>query len=122
MRGQIGTIKLATEKAIGENVKTDTNLWQWMVEYCADTFNRYKIGVDGIILYKGAKGREPTATVAAVGEKILYHLTKEAVEGFFLGMLWMCNECAVGTSWGILRAHSIKRISEDKCWDVLMLN
>ena len=37
-------IRLAVEEKIGKGMDADSNVWRWLVEYAADTFNRYKIG------------------------------------------------------------------------------
>ena len=48
---------MAAEKFIGMIMPTIFAAWQWLVECCVDTFNRYNAGKDGVIPYKGMTGR-----------------------------------------------------------------
>ena len=68
IQGQVGTPRLALEDPAGRNIDLDPNIWQWLGECAADTFNRYKIGDDGVSPYKRVKGRESTVLAAAFGE------------------------------------------------------
>lgn len=49
LQGQVRTLKLPTEHHLAENTDVKPHVWHWMVEYAADTFNRYNVSEDGII-------------------------------------------------------------------------
>ena len=123
VQGQIRIVKIATEEAKGKKIPADPAVWQWLVEHCADTFNRYRVGTDGATPYKRIKGRESGVPIAAFGEKVHYHLPKKQMfimdemipawsKGILLGLLWMGNEYIIGTIHVVLRAHSITRLLE----------
>lgn len=39
LQGQVRTVRVAMEEAIGRSISADPQLWQWLVECCVDTFN-----------------------------------------------------------------------------------
>ena len=59
------TVKLALGDAIASKFSPGVEVWQWVVEYCSDTFSRYEVGKGGVTPYKRAKGRESIAAVAS---------------------------------------------------------
>ena len=57
-QGQVCTIKLALAEVVGAKLDIQPNIWQWLVEFAAETFSRYKVGNDGLTPYKRIKGRD----------------------------------------------------------------
>lgn len=69
-QGQVRIVRTSTDDFFGIAICFSFDIWQWFVEFCADTFNRYKIGRAGAMPYKRIKGREPTAPVVVFGKQI----------------------------------------------------
>ena len=127
-QGQVRTIKLYVEEKIKTKIDVRSNLWYWLVEHSADIFSRYKVGLDGVTPYKRINGRESIAPIASFGEKVYYHITKREKqfkdnvdpswkEGIFLGMIFMSSEYIIGTTEGVIRSHSMKRMTDEQSWD-----
>ena len=121
-------MRLALEDAIGANLDPESNVWHWLIEHSADTFNRYKVGHDGLLPYKDIKGRESTVPISPPGEKALYHVTKREAttrpkseplwnKGVYFATLWMSNEYVIWTRDGVTRAHSINGLFDVEPWD-----
>lgn len=83
---------------------------------------------NGVTPYKRVKGREANVPIAAFGEKVFYHITKQtAIEinkadsrwngGVYLGNLWMSGEYVIGTPHGVVKTNSRRRLPQDECWD-----
>ena len=57
LQGQLRTFKLVLAHHMGQNAETRPNVWHRMVEFAADTFNRHRVGEDGVTPYKRVKER-----------------------------------------------------------------
>ena len=68
-QGRSRTMKSSLEDNVGIIIDHDPNIWQPVVEHCADTSIRCKVGNDGPNPYKRVKDRESTAPIAAFAEK-----------------------------------------------------
>lgn len=53
---------MSFEEALGSKSSTKLNVWQWLGEHAADTFHRFKMGVDAIAPCKEVTGREVKAS------------------------------------------------------------
>lgn len=118
------TIRMALEEAAGSKISGEPDLWQWLVESAADTFNRRKISHEGMTPYNKVAGRESNVHVAAFGGHVCHHMAKKMtstrpkskparLEGIYQGALWMRNEYVTGTPRGAIRVHSITRRPEE---------
>lgn len=81
VQGQIRTLRLAFEGKIVRKLKGDDDAGPRFIEYAADTFNRFKVGEDGLTTFKGLKGREPNLPIVACAEKIMSHVPKTNSQG-----------------------------------------
>ena len=63
----IRTIKLPLEHSLGEKFDVGPDLWHWLVECAANMFNRFRIGADGVTLYKMIKGRKTNNPATTFG-------------------------------------------------------
>ena len=50
--------KILFENKLKDKVVEDHPLWDWMVEFSADTFCRYGVGPGGLTAFKRLKGRD----------------------------------------------------------------
>ena len=55
LQGQIMAVQSSLEHSFGEKIEVISDVWHWMIERVADTFNRRRIGVDGVTPYKGIR-------------------------------------------------------------------
>ena len=118
-------MKDAVEAKTGHTLGRNTQLFSWLVEWAADSMNRYKVMSNGKTPFNMVNGRERHARVAGFGERILYmplrsrKQTKEKLEmklqyGHFIGISMRTDELLIGTSDGVVKARTIKRLIENE--------
>ena len=84
---------------------------------CPDTW----WGDDGKTGYERLKGKKCHHEIVEFGEKVHYKLNTKGKgkdekleikwgEGFFLGKWWRTGEAVIGTSNGVIRAGTIRRV------------
>ena len=126
--GQIRTMKSDLEGHLGIQVGLEHPLFPWMIKWAGDLLTRFVVGESGRSAYEQIKGKASTRALAKFGEKILYMPMKSTAnipakteekmkEGIFLGARFKSDEIIVGTENGVLKARTIKRLTEDKQWD-----
>ena len=81
LQGQIHILRLILEEIVGMNVDLDPNIWQWMIEFAIDKFNRRKVGQDELTPYERIKGRASAALIVAFfcGKTLGHVSNREAV-------------------------------------------
>lgn len=128
LKGQIRTMELFLENKIGVKVEEEHQIWEWMVEFCAETFCRYHVGADGFTALKRLKGREPNKAAAGFGERVLFRVPKPALRkkngmeprwepGVLAGFEWMSNEYITVTERGAMKTHTIAHMAEEDAWN-----
>ena len=51
IQGQVRIIRIELDDFLGKTTSAPpSNTWQWLIEFSAGIFNRYKIGSDGVTL------------------------------------------------------------------------
>ena len=126
--GQIRTMKSDLEGHLGIQIGPGHPLFPWMVKWAGELLTRFVVGETGRSAYEQIKGKASTRALAKFGEKILYMPMKSTAnipakteeklkEGIFLGARFKSDEIIVGTENGVLKARTIKRMTEDKQWD-----
>lgn len=127
-KGQIRTLKLSTESHFNWKIIPGHPIWEWMVEWGAQLINRYRVDDDGrtgVQIIRGKRCRKP---ICMFGEKVLwkplYGSGREVPEtdarfydGIWLGLLAKSDEDIIGTSRGVIRARTIRRLPGDQRWD-----
>ena len=131
LAGMHRTLKDAIETKIGEKLGPDHPMLPWIVEYSGTVITRYRVGKDGRTAYCRIKGKNPSNKVVPLGEKVLYMPLKSAGKknklavkfkyGVFVGVHPRTSEALVANEHGTFRARTVKRLTEDKRWDVASL-
>ena len=94
--------------------------------------SRYMIGVDGKTAFESRRGRKCRIGTVPFGEKIWFKAIRRSKErhnkfdsewsqGIWLGHTRNSSEVIVGTTLGVVRAWSIKRMPEKEQWDGKLL-
>ena len=63
----MGPPRMQSSAFKAKQIGADSNIKHWLVECCAATFNRYRVGSDRATPYNSVKD-----------EQVAYHLTKKA--------------------------------------------
>ena len=94
-----------------------------MIEWASTVLNRYVKGPSGQTPYKFITGKETKRPIAEFGERILYmplhnpnapegKMDARYHQGIWLGLRQKSDEALVGTSLGVVKLRSIRRVVE----------
>jgi len=129
LEGMIRTLKIAVETRIGEQLESSSVLLAWLAEHAAVVYNRCAVMADGRSPWQRAYGKASTMPLLPFGEKVLYKPLKRTGDhknslqakfnfAFYLGSRTRSGEHFVGTSEGVVRCRDVRRLTEDKRWDL----
>ena len=79
--------KFAFESRVGEKVSASHPIFAWMVELCADVYNRCHIGRDGKTDLQRLRGRRGQQLFAELGAPVLFRASGK-VKGSNMGERW----------------------------------
>jgi hypothetical protein len=114
----VRTLRFATEELHGVTIGPTHPCLTWMVRHAAFLYNRGQRDANGRTPYELIKGRSYKRALPAFGEKIFYlpvgkrasKLHDRWLEEIFMGVADRTDEIYVGTTKGIVRARSFKRL------------
>ena len=124
---QVRVLRAGLQARLGLVVRANHPVMTWLIQHSADCISKYHMGEDGKTAYERLKGKRFSRPAVEFGEKIHYKrsvkgqkahkLDGKWSEGFFLGFYWKTSEAIVGTSDGIKRAGTIRRVGAHRRWD-----
>ena len=126
-------------KSLREQVKASYNnhmignnhpLMPWMIRHAVWLINRYLIHSDGLTSYQRRWERDYKHAICEFGETVLYRVpAKQLIKGdlalhkaIWLGVDESNGESFVGTTEGVIRARTIRRLQQDFKYDEQLLN
>ena len=74
IEGQVRTLKLALEAAIGQELEVTHPIFEWLVEHCADLLTKCTVGADGKTPYERIKNKAYKGTMYEFGSMVLARL------------------------------------------------
>ena len=92
-QGQVRTIKHFTESRLKRRIVIDGVLFSWLVPFCAEIMNKYKVGADGRTAYEKITGHKCRHQVVGFAEAVDFiletdkknvHKADSSDEGHFL--------------------------------------
>ena len=105
---QLRTIKHFVEFRIGKRIEVDSALFSWLIPFCADVINKFRVGTDGRTAYERITMHKFKGFVVGFGEVVDYileiyknHRHKADTRvgtGIFLGYAWRSTEYLIGTA------------------------
>ena len=126
--GLTRTLKSALESRIGKQVPNNSSVIPWLVNHAANIINYFGIGEDGKTPMQKAKGVNNVRELPEFGELVLYipsgaRAAKSKMDarwefGVFLGVSPRSSEVLVENNGQVSRVWSIRRLPEDRRWDV----
>ena len=128
VQAQFRTFKAQLEDKLQSKIEVTHPIWAWLVEWSAITINRYHMGKDSLTAQQRTTRKVTNKPIARFGEKVLYRVldNKHNVEkhearyreGVWIGLIPRTDEDLVMTSKGVVKATSIRLLSETSKWDV----
>ena len=67
IRSMAKVFKDMMEAKINDEIRSDSNIMQWLVRWAAMLYSRYKVGLDGKTAYERQKGRKCKMEVVPFG-------------------------------------------------------
>ena len=124
------TIRSSVEEMHGCIIKPTHPIMTWICRYPGFMINRFARGKDGRTPYERRRGKRYKKAMTPFGEKVMYlpagkrsttgHADKWQ-EGIFLGIQSRSDEVVIGTSAGIVKARSHRRLDLSRRSDATML-
>ena len=116
------------EYRVGEELKAEATIVQWMVRWAAMLATRYTVGRDGRTPHERIKGRRCNELVVPFGELVWYKQLKLSTdstqklescwhEGVWIGQNQRSNEVLIGTTSGVVKAFAVKRRPDEERWN-----
>ena len=127
LRGMIKVYLNQLEERASVKLQATDPILQWLIRWAAMAYSRFKLGEDGRTAYERQKGRRCCLEVVPFGELVRYKQLGETsqerkslettwFEGVWLGHARGSSEALVGTTEGVVRAWTIRRLPEAERW------
>ena len=126
-------VKVRTLRSfIEENTKRKMDMNKpfgtWLIRWAGEILTKYTHGKDGKTPWERRRREACKKAVIPIGEKVLYLPLKTASihhkkgepkmeEGIWLGVNGRTEETLIGTTKGVVKCRTVRRLPEDKCWD-----
>ena len=128
VQGMIRTMRGALEARLGRRLDSTSDITPWLVKHAAHTLGRYSKGTDGRTPHARLSGINFNNTVCKFGERVLYVIPQKHHQqlhcqgtyedqweyGVWLGIIPETTEVIIGTTKGVLKARSIKRLAKEE--------
>ena len=126
-QGQLRTIKHHVETRTGACIEPGGVIFSWLIPYCADILNKFRVGADGRTAYERITSHACKVAQVGFGEVVDFKpetdknnrlkADSEFFEGVFLGYAWRSTEYLVAVGDNIYQCHTIKRRADEICYD-----
>ena len=126
-QGQLRTIKHFTEEKMGKRIEVDGVLFSWLLPFCAEVLNKFKVGDDGRTAYERITEHKCKNVMIGFAEAVEFMLEADkgnrhkadshVQQGIFLGYVWRSTEYIVGTRDGIYKCRTVRRKAEEQAYD-----
>ena len=127
VEGLVRTIKFDLEDKIGSSVPVSSATFAWLVEHAADSYSKFKVGIDGRTAYHRLKGKPWGGEVVPFGCCVHHRvpgkprggsLQPRWYEGIYLGSRFDSREHFVGLPDGrVVRAGTVEQMPEETLWN-----
>jgi len=126
IEGLIRSHKLELEEKIGASVPVETPIVTWMIEHCADLYNKYHVFKDGRTSYENVKGKRHRGEMLEFGQKILHRIpgkpqgglmSQRWMPGVWLGKRYSTEEHVIAMEDGrVVRARAVRSLPAASMW------
>ena len=129
---QLRTIKHHVEFRLRKQIEVDSALFSWLIPYCADIINKFRIGADGRTSYERITSHKSKHFIIGFGEVVDYVLETDkgnrhkadsrVGQGIFLGYIWRTTEYLIGTKDTVYQCRTVKRRADEVAYDPECVN
>ena len=126
-QGQLRTIKHHAEARLKRRIAVDGVLFSWLIPYCTQIMNKYRVGHDGRTAYEKITGHkcrqqaigfaEAVDFILEPSKKHMHKADSRVMKGIFLGYEWRTTEYLVGTAEGVFKCRTVRRRAEETSYD-----
>ena len=130
-QGQIRTIKHFVESKIGGRIEPGGALFSWLIPFCADIVNKFRVGNDGRTAYERITAHKCKVAQVGFGEVVDFKVEtdknnrlkadSEFSVGVFLGYSWRSTEYLVASEDMIYKCRTIRRRADEVAYDPKMI-
>ena len=127
-QAQLRTIKHFVESKIGKRIEPGGALFSWLIPFCADIINKFKVGTDGRTAYERITSHTCKVAQVGFGEVVDFKLETDKGNrhkadtefnvGIFLGYAWRSTEYLVAVDNTIYKCRTVRRRAEELAYDV----
>ena len=124
---QLRTLKHFTEARLGKRIEVDGALFSWLIPFCADVINKFRVGADGRTAFERITGHKCNHFVVGFGEVVDYILETDKAHvhkadsrvgsGIFLGYMWRSSEYLIGTENAVFQCRIVRRRADEVAYD-----
>ena len=124
---QLRTIKHFTEARLGRRIEVDGALFSWLIPFCADIINKFRVGADGRTAYERITAHKCKHFVLGFCEMVdfipetdksnIHKADSRVHTGVFLGYAWGSTEYLIATKNDIYKCRTVKRRAEKVGYD-----
>ena len=110
-----------------KRIETDSVLFSWLIPFCTDIMNKYRVGADGRTAYERITGHKCRHQVIGFAEAVDFILEPDkrnmhkgdsrVMKGIFLGYEWRTTEYLVGNAEGMFKCRTVGRRAEEAGYD-----
>ena len=132
VQGHYRTLLCQLVDRVGNDVKQNFEMLQWLGFWIGTSLNRYKIHPCGKSSFQLSTGHTCRRPIAGFGKKILWKKADHGSrkdkgesnfsEGIFLGLVGRSPEALIGTAEGIRTAYTVRRMPSDQRWSLEALD
>ena len=119
---QLRPIQHFSEARLGRRIAVDGQLFSWLIPYCSDILNKFRLGSDGRTPYEIITSHKSKRFIIGFGEVVYFILETDKVhkhnadsrvgQGIVLGYAWRSTEYIIGTKDGIFQCRTVRRRSD----------
>ena len=131
-QGQLRTIKHYVETRVAKTIEPGSALFTWLIPFCADILNKFRIGSDGRTAYERITSHSCKVAQIGFAEIVDFKLEtdknnrlkadSEFNVGIFLGYAWRSTEYLVASKGIVFKCRTVRRRADDVAYDAEMIN
>jgi hypothetical protein len=127
-QGQLRTVKHFVEARVGKSIEPGSALLTWLIPFCANILNKFRIGSDGRRITSHA------CKVAQIGFAEIVDFKLETDKNnrlkadsefnvcILLGYAWRSTEYLVASNGVVSKCRTVRRRADDVAYDAEMIN
>jgi hypothetical protein len=131
-QGQLRTVKHFVEARVGKSIEPGSALFTWLIPFCADILNKFRIGSDGRTAYERITSH--ACKVAQIGFAEIVDVKLETDTnnrlkadsefnvGIILGYAWRSTEYLVASNGVVYKCRTVRRRADDVAYSAEIID